>query len=92
VFRAKRADLIKVLFWDGTGLCVLGMPTGKWTPFPRRSAYLSEWYYAYFLNARLAAAARRRSAQVRDTLNRSPSSPVPRAGSFGDTPEGDVRH
>jgi hypothetical protein len=34
----------------------------------------------------------RRSAQVRDTLNRSPSSRVPRAGSFGDTPEGHVRH
>jgi hypothetical protein len=29
----------------------------------------------------------RRSAQVRDTLNRSPSSPVPRAGSFGETPK-----
>ena len=25
-------------------------------------------------------------------LNRSPSSPVPSAGSFGDTPEGHVRH
>jgi transposase len=22
VFRGKRADLIKVLFWDGTGLCL----------------------------------------------------------------------
>jgi transposase len=24
VFRAKRADRIKLLFWDGTGLCVFG--------------------------------------------------------------------
>ena len=23
VFRAKRADRIKLIFWDGTGLCVL---------------------------------------------------------------------
>ena len=35
---------------------VFAMPTGKWTPFPRRSVYLSNWYYAYFLNARLATA------------------------------------
>lgn len=23
VFRAKRADRVKLLFWDGTGLCLL---------------------------------------------------------------------
>jgi hypothetical protein len=30
------------------------MPTGKWTPFPRQWAYLSDWYYLYLLNAHLA--------------------------------------
>ena len=40
---------------------------GKMDPFPRRSAYLSDWYYSYFLNARLAAAAHeaRRASTVR---------------------------
>jgi protocatechuate 3,4-dioxygenase beta subunit len=25
-----------------------GLPTGKWTPFRGRSAYLNDWYYEYF--------------------------------------------
>ena len=36
VFRGKRADMIKVLFWDGSGLCLLtkrlekGRLHGRW--------------------------------------------------------------
>ena len=35
----------------------LGTPTGSWTLFPRRSAYLSDCYYEYFSNAGIAMVA-----------------------------------
>ena len=30
VFRAKRADRIKLIFWDGTGLCLFAKRAGRW--------------------------------------------------------------
>jgi transposase len=36
VFRAKRADRVKLLWWDGTGICLLGKrlagSTFRWPP------------------------------------------------------------
>jgi hypothetical protein len=42
-------------------------------PFPRRSAYLSDWYYAYFLNAGLAAAAHFPPYQKREPARLGPN-------------------
>jgi len=33
------------------------MPDGKMDPFPQAVGHLNDWYYTYFLNARLAPAA-----------------------------------
>jgi hypothetical protein len=44
----SRMELRKSSFWD---------PDGKMDPFPRRSAYLRDCYYAYFSSAGIAAAA-----------------------------------
>jgi transposase len=30
VFRAKRADRVKVVFWDGTGLCLFSNDLGSY--------------------------------------------------------------
>ena len=31
VFRGRRGDLIKVLWWDGDGLCLFAKRSGAWT-------------------------------------------------------------
>lgn len=37
VFRAKRADRIKLIFWDGTGLCLFPSGSRKASSAGRRS-------------------------------------------------------
>jgi hypothetical protein len=56
--RAGGGSLLRTRVGNGARkVRFLGMSTGKMDPFPQRSAYLNNWYYEYFLNARLAAAA-----------------------------------
>ena len=35
VFRAKRADRIKLVFWDGTGLCLFANGSKRYLPWPK---------------------------------------------------------
>ena len=41
VFRAKRADRIKLIFWDGTGLCLFAkrLEASRSTARPRRTGW-----------------------------------------------------
>ena len=55
---------------------VFGTPTGSWTLFPRRSAYLSDCYYEYFSNPGIAMMAalpvyKKRGGSTRSNLFKS---------------------
>ena len=51
VFRAKKADRIKLIWWDGTGLCLMAkrLENGRfsWTAMPAtaRSAAATMWHW-----------------------------------------------
>lgn len=47
VFRGRRANLIKIVFWDGTGLCLLEGPTCQCHHgAASRPSHPSSWRYA----------------------------------------------
>ena len=40
VFRAKRADRVKLIYWDGTGVCLFAQAAGGWqVPLAERAGW-----------------------------------------------------
>src|SRR5512132_1670754 len=97
VFRGKRGDLIKVLYWDGQGLCLFAkrLERGRfiWPQAREGSVTLSPAQLAMLLEGIEGAAAHRSSDVCRVTiqyLDLVPSRPFP-AASTGCAHTGSIR-